>query len=396
MIVSKDEGIKIDNEKIPYLLKIKKCKNIDKENKIATFITNKDKTIDLKYKSIADPSFDTIFKKIFYDISPENNNINGKTRLISFINGILFPDAKDDDIKVREIRYIQNEIVTYGNENRKGTYMFDVPCICTCWRTEHKKENESIFGVDIEMQIKYQPEYPDRFYKYNVRLSSYHRQPFIVISLLNFKSRSAILDIYNSENEDKSNKMKGPEQDIEMKETEDSETEDSETEESNKKKRDEFRNYNNRAVGVGPSLFNGDSKPSSLSNEKLNNTVFFDLRNDQSQFLENTVLKIFKKDINNTAKAWLKLFSLRTWSKKEKGETMDRYVIPADDSYLDKEIRDAIKILELISNQELENAMIYQQDILETYEIERNEGIKEGIKKARKEEREKLEEEKEK
>ena len=74
---------------------------------------------------------------------------------------------------------------------------------------------------------------------------------------------------------------------------------------------------------------------------------------------------------------------------------MDRYVIPADDSYLDKEIRDAIKILELISNQELENAMIYQQDILETYEIERNEGRKEEREKL-KEEREKLKEEREK
>jgi len=229
MIVSKDEGIKIDNEEVPYLLKIIKCKKVDEKNKMATFIIDNNKTIDLKYKLIADPSYDTIFKKIFYDISPENDNIDGKTRLISFINGILFPDAEDDDIKVRKIKYLQNEIVTYGNEVRKGTFIFDVPCICTCWGIEYseddsspQKKNETIFGVDIEMQIMYQKDYPERFYKYNVRLSTYHQVPFIVLSLLNFKSRSAILDIYNSNSENESNKMKKmkePEEDTEMKDT---------------------------------------------------------------------------------------------------------------------------------------------------------------------------------
>ncbi|OUM56608.1 hypothetical protein PIROE2DRAFT_18697, partial [Piromyces sp. E2] len=34
-----------------------------------------DEEIGLKYKLVADPSYDSIFEKIFYDISPENENI---------------------------------------------------------------------------------------------------------------------------------------------------------------------------------------------------------------------------------------------------------------------------------------------------------------------------------
>ncbi|OUM69021.1 hypothetical protein PIROE2DRAFT_3075 [Piromyces sp. E2] len=401
----------IDNEEIPYLLRIKGCEEVNKENKTATFITEDNNKIVLKYKVIADPSYDTIFSKIIYDSSPKNDNLNGKKRLISFINGILFPDAEEDDMKVREIMYIHNDIVTYGKAVRKGTSIFDIPCICICWNIKYTKnnkplkKNKSIFGIDVEMQIKYQKEYTERFYKYNVRLSSYHHCPFVVLSLLNFKSRSAILDLYDSKNtkdesdemseteeeeEEEDNEMKETEEeeeeeeDNEMKETEEEEEEeDNEMKETGKKEEDNKMGETEKkkkAVGIGPSFFNGESKPTSLLNEINDNTLFFDLKNDQSQFLKNKVYKLFKKNIDNTAKAWLKLFSLSNWSKKEKGEIYNRYVIPEDDGCLDKEIKDAIKTLELISNSELAAAITRKK---------RRKRIR------RKEEREKIKEERE-
>ncbi|OUM67699.1 hypothetical protein PIROE2DRAFT_4756, partial [Piromyces sp. E2] len=62
------------------------------------------------------------------------------------------------------------------------------------------------------------------------------------------------------------------------------------------------------------------------------------------------------------------------------GGILDKYAIPADENFLNKEVMDAIKILELISEGELMNDMIFQQDILSMYESERKEGKDEGIK----------------
>eukprot|EP00833_Pecoramyces_ruminatium_P008902 jgi/Orpsp1_1/1182934/evm.model.c7180000083204.1 len=47
-------------------------------------------------------------------------------RLISFLNGIFYPNTSDEDFKIKEIGYIQNEIVSYSEKDKSGTFIFDV------------------------------------------------------------------------------------------------------------------------------------------------------------------------------------------------------------------------------------------------------------------------------
>eukprot|EP00833_Pecoramyces_ruminatium_P011350 jgi/Orpsp1_1/1185382/evm.model.c7180000093502.1 len=397
-----------ETEVIPLLLRIKECKKVNKEKKTAIFITENNEEIELKYKTISDPSYDIIFKKIFYDHSPVNKDIDGKKRLISLINGIFFPNISDDGFKVKEIQYIQNEIVTYGKKDRSGTFIFDVPCICTCWNYEiirRKKRiaNKTLFGIDIEMQIKYQKEYVERFYKYNIRLCSYYRQPFIVISLLNFKDKTALLENYNKCNNtndnnndentgDKNSRDKDiRDENIENKNTENNDNGNKNTS-GNKNKASMSIHDSHRSVGVGPSYFDGARNPSKLIEHLMNNTFFFDLNGRNNDFLSNIPFLINCEEIDNTAKAWLKLFSLRQWSMKEDKVTLDKYVIPDDVEGLAKEVVEAIKILELISDNELEEAMLHQYDIIVTYENERIAGKNEGLKEADKKIKEIIEE----
>eukprot|EP00833_Pecoramyces_ruminatium_P013024 jgi/Orpsp1_1/1187056/evm.model.d7180000055097.1 len=367
-----DEVIQTDDEVIPLFLRIKKCKKVNKEKKTAIFITEDNEEIELKYKTISDPSYNTIFKKIFYDHLPKNKDTDGKKRLISLINGIFFPNTPDDGFKVKEIQYIQNKIVTYSRKDQRGTLIFDIPCICTCWNNEFKKNkkhlmNETLFGIDIELKINYQKKYVEKNYKYNVRLCSYSREPFIVISLLNFKDNATALSIYNKCNDTNDNN-----------DNNDKNIVDENT--GNKYKNFMSKRDSYRSVGVGPSYFDGSRNPSKLVEHIINNTFFFDLNDGNKDFLSNIPFLINCKEIDNTAKAWLKLFNLRNWSMKEDEVTLDKFVIPDDVEGLAKEVVEAIKILELISDNELEDAMLRQDEILETYEFERIEGKKEGLK----------------
>jgi len=59
---------------------------------------------------------------------------------------------------------------------------------------------------------------------------------------------------------------------------------------------------------------------------------------------------------------------------------LDIFIISDDEKYLDKEVKDTVKVLELISNNELGNAMLEKEKFLDTYEKEREEGRKNGRK----------------
>ena len=79
------------------------------------------------------------------------------------------------------------EIVPYNSKHNEGTLRFDVLCKCECGSIDkdNKVINKFILGVDVEMQIKYQDKYIERFFLYNYALNSAYEYPFIVISLLN-------------------------------------------------------------------------------------------------------------------------------------------------------------------------------------------------------------------
>jgi len=226
-----DTTNKKEEEKVPTFYKIIKCSKINNDG-TADFETINGEIIPLNYISIADTSYDTVFKSIFYKDSADNEDnevnktkITGKDRLKKFINELLLPSIKKneekkikkeiiEELKINEIEYLPNEIVAYNSTYNKGTLRFDVPCKCelSIENKENTRKSKKInFGVDIEMQVKYSDDFLYRFLKYNFSLENAYSQPFVVISLLNE------IENKKEDNNDKENETKKNESDKESK-----------------------------------------------------------------------------------------------------------------------------------------------------------------------------------
>jgi len=207
-----------EKKKIPTFYKIVKCSKINNDG-TADFETTDGEIIPLNYISIADTSYDTVFKSIFYKDSVDQErlkkhkeNIIGKDRLKKFITELLLPSIKNGEKMKINIEYYNNEIVNYNSIYNKGTLRFDVPCKCELSIENKEKKTEEInFGVDIEMQVKYRDDVLYRFLKYNFSLENAYSQPFVVISLLNE------IENKKEDNNDKENETKKNESDKESK-----------------------------------------------------------------------------------------------------------------------------------------------------------------------------------
>jgi len=369
---------------VPTFLRVKKCLEIN-ENGTAVFETIDGTKETLEYISIADCSFDTIFKSIFYIENVSEYDIDGGKRLMSLLNGLFFPDSEKNDLKIREIRSAKGETVKFNEKFNKGTVRYDVPSICKCWceieennnnnKRKLESENQKVytkeypleFGVDIEMQIKYEENIGERFFRYNSALNFTYDKAFVVISLLNFRETN-----YFSKKKD-SQKDEGNtsnDKSVDNKNNDDPLND----EEKNKK-----------WVGVGPAYFTPENKLLSLLDDILNNTYYINLKHDHAVFIYNSEFKLTNKRINNTATAWLKLFSVRHWSKKDPTNVSERYVIPKDMNGLDKEVIDAINILRCVTQPQLTEAIENQRHLLKIILKENKKAEKKGRKKGREE-----------
>jgi len=328
-----------EEQKKPFLFKVVKCEKIN-EDGTADFLLDDKSVVTKKYISIADCSYDTVFKSIFYSQTKTLNNTNGNERLISFLNALFFP--YNNNVKIKKVEIIKNKIAHFNENFNKGTIKFDIPCKCFCCSSN--KEKQAVFGVDVEMQIKYNDDFVKRFYKYNSVLNKSYEYPYILISLLNYKET----DVLNMDDIDTKNKEG----------------------ESHKYK---------RWIGVGPSTFDGDNNPYELLDELYYNTYFFNVKSEQESFLINKNIKLNKKEISLEAIAWLKIFSIRQWSKRDPIFNTDRFVIPDDFNGLSDEIKDAINILKCYEHRDLLMAMEDQRHLLEVITEEKEKSKKIGL-----------------
>ena len=200
------------------------------------------------------------------------------------------------------------------------------------------------FGVDVEIQIKYNDEFGTRFYRYNSALNESFEYQYIFISLLDYNKN----DTLNKDDTNTKNK------------------------EGNSHKFE-------RWIGVGPSTFDGDNNTYEILDELYYNTYFFDLKPEQESFLLNKNIKLNKNEISLEAIAWLKIFSIRQWSKKDPTYNTDRFVIPDDFNGLSDEIKDAINILKCYDHRDLLMAMEDQRHLLEVIKEEKEKSEKIGF-----------------
>ncbi|OUM56836.1 hypothetical protein PIROE2DRAFT_18385 [Piromyces sp. E2] len=308
-----DEGN--NKEKTPFLYRVFKCTKVIPKNGTAEFELEDGTKVIKKYISIADCSYDTIFKSLFYCQVGNLNGTNGKNRIMKFLNSLFFPNEKEHNcFKIRDIEFIKNEIVHFNEKFNKGTIRFDVPCKCFCW--------------DVEMQVKYNEDYLIRFYRYNAALNESVEYP---------------------------------------------------------KKEDDNKEFK-RWIGVGPAIFDGNNETYELLDSLYYNTYFFNLKSEQKNLFIKKSIKLNEKTIDPSAIAWLKLFSIRQWSKKDPNSNTNKYVIPDDLDGLDNEIKDAINILKCSSYWDLLMAMEHQKHLFEEEGIKegRKKGIEEGIEKGNK------------
>ncbi|OUM57189.1 hypothetical protein PIROE2DRAFT_17893, partial [Piromyces sp. E2] len=302
-----------------------KCTGVIPENGTAEFELEDGTKVIKKYISIADCSYDAIFKSLFYCQVGNLNGTNGKNRMMKFLNSLFFPNEKERNcIKIRDIEFLKNEIVHFNDKFYLGNIKFDVPCKCFCWNSNEKEK--VIFGVDIEIQVKYNEDYLTKFYRYNTALNESVEYP---------------------------------------------------------KKEDDNKEFK-RWIGVGPAIFDGNNETYELLDNLFYNTYFYNLKSEQKNLFIKKTIKLNEKTIDPSAIAWLKLFSIRQWSKKDPNSNINKYVIPDDLDGLDNEIKDAINILKCCSHWDLLMAMEHQRHLFEVINYEKKKSKKEGIEKGTK------------
>ena len=129
-----------EEQKNPFLFKVIKCEKIN-EDGTADFLLDDKSIVTKNYISIADCSYNTVFKSIFYSQTKTLNNTDGNKRLISFLNALFFPNNnKENDLKIKKVEIIKNEIAHFNENFNKGTIKFDIPCKCFCWSSNKKKK----------------------------------------------------------------------------------------------------------------------------------------------------------------------------------------------------------------------------------------------------------------
>ena len=164
--------------------KLKEIKK--KENKIYCYYLRENgenrEIVTNNYIKIVDPSYDQIFKKLFEEGNPFYE-IEGKQRLISFLNSIIFPDIKNDP-QIYEIERLSNEN-TIMNSNALGLLRYDILCKAKC-KTKYAQKNEK--SINIEMQLSCDSNLRQRLINYASTVYRLYNLETIVLCLVNSKS----------------------------------------------------------------------------------------------------------------------------------------------------------------------------------------------------------------
>jgi len=124
-------------------------------------------------------------------MNDEQKLMFGKQRVMSLLNSIFSPSTNENDFRIQEIKYINNDYNTNFGNTSQGSLRFDslIKCFCYEKRYPNVKSKYIELMVDIKMQRAngYLFVLVDRFYYYNNVLRSSYNRHLIELSLLNLK-----------------------------------------------------------------------------------------------------------------------------------------------------------------------------------------------------------------
>ena len=281
-------------------------------------------------REIVDLSYYQIFKRVM--------SIDNQQYLISFLNGIYFPGAKEEDIKIRRIEALDKETTQLGETSHNGIMFCDIACKCIYY-ADHSSENEEGTrkrsrdeieeAFDLEMQRVEQTFFTERLIEYGGNLRRRHSIPTKALGLLNFPMKQAYDDA--------------------------------------------------SACYAWCKIDPKTNQPERLTGEEnILETNSIDLR----KLARNEEIYINGKQLDIVGITWLKLFAIKQWGVL----TLDkRYEIYYPEEQIDENIKSVIKnVLAKVSQEEWERIILqkeYEEDALDTAKKEGIQvGIEEGIK----------------
>lgn len=292
--------------------KLKEIKK--KENKIYCYYLRENgenrEIVTNNYIKIVDPSYDQIFKKLFEEGNPFYE-IEGKQRLISFLNSIIFPDIKNDP-QIYEIERLSNEN-TIMNSNALGLLRYDILCKAKC-KTKYAQKNEK--SINIEMQLSCDSNLRQRLINYASTVYRLYNLETIVLCLVNSKSdkdifATSLITLITSY--------------------------------QTKKK---VENLNDFKIIV------------------LNLPELIEQMNNKKEIL------IENKKIEAIGRNWIKLLGIRNWGIKE----LDRFILPSEINFECKELLSTILMLKNTDEIDLARAINNQKYIDGVLEEKEKEG----------------------
>lgn len=277
---------------------------------------------------IADPSYDQTFKKIM------STDTDKQEALINFLNSIYFPDAEEDDVKIREIQPLDKEYTELGKESQIGVKFCDIACRCFYYAVDGQPDLKG-GAFDIEMQRSTQRQILGRLVDYGQKLREKNKLGVRVLGLLNFQ----------------------------------------------KVKHDDDATECYALCKIDPET----NQPSRMEFQddllEINAIDLRKLSESDNIFINGKVLKI-------TGITWLKLFGVKQWCAPiEKDKVCFKIYYPEKE--IDKNIKSVIESLSMLDQETLyaiERQKKAEQDALETAKEEgRTEGIREGRKRGKEE-----------
>lgn len=316
------------NNEIEFL-KVNKCTEVDLLGEKTNFKTVDGEIVNLQYVIAADPGYDQIFKKIF---STGNNvgGFSGEERLMSLLNSVLFPEAKENDFMIRDIEYLPNESTVFEKKPNLGMLKFDLSCKCICYKEGEKPKKVVAFVV--EMQTGYDSLFDNRLCNYGGALKGANPDmPSVVLAFLNNKR------------------------------------------------------YKLRDSTEWIALCKLDSKTGRFIG-RIGDVLDIYIINLPKQI---EAIDEFKpiyvrdgKDVNQLGREWLKLLSMKHWATQS-SSGLGRCIIPK--GRMHKEVESALTILSRLNDRELINYIDNENYAMSLLETSAEEGRKKGIEEGRKE-----------
>ena len=141
----------------------------DSGKKVYVFKTRNNEGVEFSEDKVvraADPAYDQVFKSLFTG-EEKIKGYSGQDRLMSLLNSIFFPEAGENDFKIREIEDLST-VYSRGSAQAgsKGELRMDVACRCHCYSGGQEPKSDEIKLFDVEMQTSKRVGFAVRLYQY--------------------------------------------------------------------------------------------------------------------------------------------------------------------------------------------------------------------------------------